>query len=85
MNGAGVLVTAVATLVVGVVSSVDVWRRKPLRTLRAEQGAHRRPAATPSNEAAILWRSRKNRRSAEIKPSWQIFNEAAGQIAHSES
>ena len=36
INVAGVLVTAVVVLVVGVASSVDVLRRKPLLTLRAE-------------------------------------------------
>ena len=36
INLAGVLVTAAGVLVVGVVSSADVLRRKPLATLRAE-------------------------------------------------
>ena len=36
INVGGVLVTAVVVLVVGVASSVDVLRRKPLLTLRAE-------------------------------------------------
>ncbi len=36
VNVGGVLVTAVVVLVVGVASSVDVLRRKPLLTLRAE-------------------------------------------------
>lgn len=36
INVAGVLITALVVLVVGVASSVDVLRRKPLLTLRAE-------------------------------------------------
>ncbi len=35
-NALGVLVTALVVSVVGVVSSIDVIRRKPLATLRAE-------------------------------------------------
>ena len=36
INIGGMLVTAVVVLVVGVASSVDVLRRKPLLTLRTE-------------------------------------------------
>ncbi len=36
MGAAGVLATAAVVGVVGVVSSIDVLRRKPLVTLRAE-------------------------------------------------
>jgi len=35
-TGMGVVLTAITVLVVGVISSIDVLRQKPLLTLRAE-------------------------------------------------